>query len=64
MVAVTTANRGGTDRPGKGYKMTIYLYDGSTLECNEIEFSSDGKSIIADEYRIISMLEVLRIVSN
>ena len=42
--------------------MKIIFYDGSTLECNEIEFSSDGKNIIADEYRVISLIEVLRIV--
>ena len=39
--------------------MVIEYYDGSTLECSEIEFSDN--SIIADGYRIIPFYEILRI---
>lgn len=46
----------------EGKIMTIIYYDGSKLECNKIEISTDGKSIIADGYRIIPLLEVLRII--
>lgn len=42
--------------------MTIIYYDGSKLECNEIEISTDGKNIIVDGYRIVPLLEVLRII--
>ena len=43
--------------------MKIIFYDGSTLTCYEIEIGSDGNTIIADGYRIIKLLEVLRIVA-
>lgn len=42
--------------------MTIIFYDGSKLDCNEIEFSTDGSNIIADQYRIVPLIEILRIV--
>lgn len=42
--------------------MKIIFYDGSTLECTEIEFSSDGKNIIADQYRVIALIEIIRII--
>lgn len=41
--------------------MRIIMYDGSYLDCNEIEFGADG--LIADGYRIVPYLEVLRIVT-
>lgn len=41
--------------------MIITYYDGSTLTCSKIEFSGDGKNLIADDYRIVPLLEVLRI---
>ena len=43
--------------------MIIFLYDGSTLRCETVEFAFDGENLIADEYRIVPLLEVLRIVS-
>ena len=42
--------------------MTIIFYDGSTLECSEIEFGEHN--IICDGYRVIPMIEVLRIVTD
>ena len=39
--------------------MIIIFYDGSTLECSEIEFGIDG--LIADGYRLIPLIEVLRV---
>ena len=42
--------------------MIIYLYDGSSLSCEEIEFGAGG-DIIADEYRMIPACESVRIVS-
>ena len=43
--------------------MKIIYYDGSILECNTIEFSGDGKSLIADDYIIVPLIEVVRIVA-
>ncbi len=42
--------------------MTVIFYDGSTLECSEIEFGTNG--IICDGYRVVPLVEVLRIVAN
>lgn len=42
--------------------MTIYLYDGSTLECGKIEIGFDG--IIADEYRLIQLDEIRMILAD
>ena len=44
--------------------MIIVYYDGSTLECERVEFSTDGKSLIADDYRLIPLVEVVRIISK
>lgn len=44
--------------------MIIVYYDGSTLECNTIEIADDGKTLIADECRIVPVTEVLRIVTK
>lgn len=43
--------------------MKIIFYDGSALECNSIEISGDGKNLIADEYRVVPLIEVLRIIA-
>lgn len=43
--------------------MIIIFYDGSRMVCETIEFSMDGSNIIADEYRTIPTVEVLKIVS-
>lgn len=46
--------------------MIIIFYDGSRLECNEIEIAGEGltgMTLIADGYRIVPIVEVLRIVS-
>ena len=42
--------------------MIIIFYDGSVLECNEIEIGADG--FIADGYRLIPFYEVLRIIAK
>ena len=42
--------------------MAIIMYAGSKLVCNEIEFG-DG-CIIADGYRIVPIIEILRIVTD
>lgn len=39
--------------------MIIYLYDGSTLECNEITI--DGGIICADGFRLVNVCDVDRI---
>ena len=44
--------------------MIIVYYDGSTLECEAIEMCNDGKNLIVDDYRIVPLLEVVRIVSK
>ena len=44
--------------------MKIIKYDGSVIECNRIEFGTDGKNIIVDCYRLIPLIEVVRIVGN
>lgn len=44
--------------------MRIYLYDGSKLDCTEIEFNMYGNALIADEYRTISLDEVVRITDD
>lgn len=41
--------------------MKIYLYDGSVITCNVIEFSYKG--LIIDEYRLIPSEDVVRIVA-
>lgn len=41
--------------------MEIIMYDGSVLECNTIEFGDNV--LIADGYRIVPVIEVLRIVT-
>ena len=43
--------------------MIIVMYDGSRMECEEIEFTRDG-NIFADEYRIIPIVDVVRITSD
>lgn len=40
--------------------MRIYCYDGSKLDCTVIEFCMDG-NLIADEYRIVPLDEIIRI---
>lgn len=42
--------------------MKIYLYDGSTLTCNKIEFGIDG--LFVDEYRVIPLEEIRLILSD
>lgn len=42
--------------------MKIYLYDGSTITCNKIEFGIDG--LIVDEYRLVAQEEVRMILSD
>ena len=42
--------------------MRIYLYDGSKLDCTEIEFS--GSNLIADEYYLVSLDEIVRITDD
>lgn len=44
--------------------MVIIFYDGSRLECEEIEVSGDGINLIADGYRIVPLIEVLRIITQ
>ena len=39
--------------------MKIIMYDGSTLDCTSIYFTE--KELIADDYRIIPIIEVQRI---
>lgn len=39
--------------------MKVILYDGSILECSTIYF--EGNNIICDDYRIVPLMEVLRI---
>ena len=39
--------------------MIIYFYDGSTAECNEIEFYGDV--LMYDHYRYINLSDVMRI---
>ena len=40
--------------------MIIYLIDGGTIRCSNIEPSMDG-NLIVDEYRIIPLSDVIRI---
>ena len=42
--------------------MTIYFYDGSMLSCETLDPGADG--MIADEYRLVDLSEVVRIVAN
>ena len=42
--------------------MVIIMLDGSQLTCNTIEFC--GGDLIADEYRIVPITEVLRIITD
>lgn len=44
--------------------MKIIYYDGSVLECEEIMLAGDGRNFIVDGYRIVPMIEVLRIISK
>lgn len=44
--------------------MVIIMYDGSRLECNEIEFSNTDNCVIADGYRIVPIIEILRIITR
>lgn len=44
--------------------MRIYTIDQGKLDCASIELSTDGKSIIADDYRIVPSDEVVRIVDD
>ena len=39
--------------------MKVIMYDGSILECSTVEFGYN--TIICDEYRIVPIIEVLRI---
>ena len=40
--------------------MKIYMYDGSCADASEIEFGE--KVLILDGYRIVPLIEVLRII--
>ena len=42
--------------------MIIIMYDGSVLECNKIEIY--GNELIADDYRIVPIIDVNRIESK
>ena len=42
---------------------TIYYTDGSKLTGSTIEFGYDG-NIIVDEYRIVPICDIVRIVAN
>lgn len=42
--------------------MILYLYDGSKMLCNYIEFTDDG--IIVDGTKEIKYIEVLRIMAE
>lgn len=42
--------------------MTIVFYDGSTLNCDEIEFF-DNRVVIIDGYRVVTTTEIQRIVT-
>ena len=44
--------------------MVIIMYDGSRLTCNEIEFSNTDNAVIVDEYRIVPIIEILRIITE
>ena len=44
--------------------MKIIYYDGSELACTTIEIVDNGKTLIADEYRIVPIAEVQRIREN
>lgn len=41
--------------------MKIIFFDGSTMDASEIEFGCDG--LIIDGYRVVPIIEVLRIVT-
>jgi hypothetical protein len=41
--------------------MKIYLYDGSVIKCDVVEFSYKG--LIIDEYKLIPSEDVVRIVA-
>ena len=42
--------------------MTIIMYDGSRITCNEIYFADN--EIIVDDYRAVPIIEVLRIIAE
>jgi len=44
--------------------MIIVYYDGSTLECETIEMCNDGKNLIVDDYRIVPLIEIVRIIAK
>ena len=43
--------------------MRIYFDDGGKLDCVELEVTMDGY-LIADEYRIVPIEEIVRIVDD
>lgn len=44
--------------------MTIYMYDGSILECTDIEIGLVSGVLICDGYRCIDMEEVVTITDG
>ena len=44
--------------------MKIVYYDGSELACTTIEIVDDGTTLIVDEYRIVPIAEVQRIIQD
>ena len=48
----------------KDDKMTIILFDGTTISCRQIEIGFDGASLIVDGYRMVEMNTILKIVST
>lgn len=43
--------------------MHVFLFDGTILWAERIEFSSDGKGIILDEGEYVKVADVIRIVN-
>lgn len=44
--------------------MIIVMRDGSTLHCGQIDFMEYDGNVIADEYRIIPINEILKIIPD
>ena len=44
--------------------MVIVMYDGNVLECSKVEFSNKTNDIIVDDYKVVPIIEILRIITK
>ena len=41
--------------------LELFLYDGTSIVCDTLEFSTDGKYAILDGTRLIELIKIIRI---